>query len=293
MFVHLSHPLNSPCTLCHPLNYVSTFLASIELCLYIFGIHWIMFIHLWHPLNSPCTLWHPLNYVCTFLAYIELCLYTLTSVELWLYIFDIHWIMFVHILHPLNYVCTLWHLLNSVCSSLSSIDLCLYIFGIHWIMFIHLWHPLNSLCKLWHPLNYVSTSLSSIELCLYIFDIHWIIFVYTFVFWYPMNFVSASLDPVQYGILLVQYDIYYSMVSNTDFLKSKCWPVCLMVFGISLVCTCYLRYTRYRYWINSLEKLIELENCSINNFKANENKRILGDRLRITSRWDWYSFRRF
>lgn len=60
-----------------------------------------------------------------------------------------------------------------------------------------------------------------------------------------MNFVSASLDPVQYGILLVHYDIYYIMVftCNTVFFsKIKVFTCLFNGFGISLICTCYLTY---------------------------------------------------
>ena len=253
LLVHLWHPLNYVCTSLASIEFCCTSLSSVALCLYIFGIRWILLVHFDIHWIMLVHLWHPLNYVCTSLASVEFSLYTLTSIELCLYtLTSIE--LCLYTLTSLNYVCTFLAYIELCLYTLTSVELCLYIFGIHWIMFIHLWHPLNSPCRLWHSLNYACTSLSSIELCLhtlssielclYIFDIHWIIFVYTFVFWYPMNFVSASLDPVQYGILLVHYGIYYSMVSNTDFLKSKCWPVCLMVFGISLVCTCYLRYDK-------------------------------------------------
>jgi hypothetical protein len=166
--------LNYVCTLWHPLNYVCTSLSSIELCLYIFDIHWIMFVHLWHPLNS----------VSTSLLSIELCLYIFgssngwqrcTSIIQWMSkctniiqwmskcTNTIQWMskMYKHnsmdvkvykensTADPLSYVCT----------SLTSIELCLYIFDIHWIMLVHLCHPLNYACTLWHPLSYVCTSL--------------------------------------------------------------------------------------------------------------------------------------
>ena len=90
------------------LNYVSIFLPSIELCIYLSSLYWTMYISFF-PL---------VNYVSIFFPSIELNIY-LSSLYWTMYLSSLYWTMYLSIFSLLNYVVGMY--------LFTSIELCRYL----------------------------------------------------------------------------------------------------------------------------------------------------------------------